>query len=69
MCEAENPDRYDNLFFKQARKLIKAFTELEIAWVKHIGFTDQATQAFAQGQANQLADALGMELIYPAPVK
>lgn len=67
--EAEHPDRFDNAMVRQTRKMIKAMTELEIAWVRFMGLAGQEAGVHAKAQANRWADALGMEPIYPAPLK
>jgi ribonucleoside-diphosphate reductase beta chain len=68
--QAENPDVFDTLFYRQARQLLKAAAELEIAWGKHIiqggilGLTDAIMEGFVKDRANVCAAMLGMEPIF-----
>lgn len=66
ICEAEHPDWFDKLFYRQTKKLLKAYTELQVAWAKHCGFDDQEVEDSAREAANRCAQRLGMEPIFPA---
>lgn len=67
----ENPEIYDEQFWRDVEQMFREAVELEVAWGKYIiqggflGLTDQVMEGYIKWLANQRAALIGLKPLYP----